>query len=230
MLSERGIALQVEINLLVQPLAAIPPLKDITPSLPDSAPAFFPDALPSPDGPLAGPFRPSSLSPLWVFDTCERLAEMPSPSHFLKPILSVKLPLILTDGKQNKLHSCPVLLSMSHCNVLVPSRGERVSPPLESQACFGQWNMSKHDTWRGWESVCASGLFLYLADPKLFSTRRVRLDHNWRTRHPLHLSHPRQVSQAPLDTPALLSQPQTEELPGPPHSLRETTGRCLVNH
>ena len=33
MLSERGIALQVEINLLVQPLAAIPALKDIIPSL-----------------------------------------------------------------------------------------------------------------------------------------------------------------------------------------------------
>ena len=132
MLSERGIALQVEINLLVQPLAATPALKDITPSLPDSAPAFFPDPLPSPDGALAGPRRPSSLSPLWVFDTCGRSATMPCPSPFLKPILSVKLPLILTDGKQNKLHARPVLLSLSRCNLLVPSRGERVSPPFES--------------------------------------------------------------------------------------------------
>lgn len=161
------------------------------------------------------------LSPLWVFNTCGRSATMPSPGHFLRPLLSVRLPLILTDGKQNKLHAHPVLLSMSRCNVLVPSRGERVSPPFESWACFGQWNMSKHDTWRGWESVCASGLFLYLADPKLFSTRRVRLDHNWRTRHPLHLSHPRRVSQAPLDIPALLSQPQTEELLSPSQVARD---------
>ena len=160
------------------------------------------------------------LSPLWVFNTCGRSATMPSSGHFLKPQLSVRLPLILTYGKQNKLHTHPVLLSMSRCNVLVPSREERVSPPLEPWACFGQWNMSKHETWRGWESMCASGLFLYLADLKLFSTRRVRLDHNWRTRHPLHLSHPRWVSQAPLDIPALLSQPQTE-LPGPSQVARD---------
>lgn len=75
--------------------------------------------------------------------------QCPAPSHFLKPILSMKLPLILTDGKQNKLHARPVLLSMFKVTQLVPSRGERVSPRFESRVCFGRWNMSKHNTWSG---------------------------------------------------------------------------------
>ena len=74
---------------LSQPLAAIPTLKDITPSLPDLAPAFFPNPLPSPDGALAGRHRPSSITSvgvqhLWEIGYNAQLRPLPEAPPFCK--------------------------------------------------------------------------------------------------------------------------------------------------
>ena len=74
---------------LSQTLAAIPTLKDITPSLPDLAPAFFPNPLPSPDGALAGRHRPSSITSvgfqhLWEIGYNAQLRPLPEAPPFCK--------------------------------------------------------------------------------------------------------------------------------------------------
>lgn len=111
---------------------------------------------------------PEALLPLFFFSRYGKTATFPSPSHLSRPILSAKLSLILMRKKRQKddISLPPTKDVCLRCGIAaLPIKGwsfllHLLNLRLDHLARFGQWNISKCDSGRGWKSVCASGLSL----------------------------------------------------------------------